>query len=490
MVKYCKSPYGDFIVALIIKINYNERYVGILVKVSDMKNNFIQTMIITGVAGLVIVIIAIIYMMRLFGGEKLGPEVSYDPLTPLSENLAQENPASSSLTGVVHEIGISNIKVWDIEKNNYVEMRIKRSTQVKDAYERPISQREILLGALVELTYEKKSDNLLSIQESPNAWVETEVAAIDIDRDNKSITISKRQYHYTEELLILDRELNLAQISDINRFDTLKIAGVKDQIWSIQILEPAGYLKLASLPTKEGVLEIGNNKRYQLREIEDQIPLSSGEHKIVIHMDGYQPYGSHVDIIAEEVHVIDLRGVEEITAHLSVRVSNSISDYTVRINNTSYKKGDQINIKPGKYPLKVMAEGFQTREMEVDLKEGNQRVNITLMKEGSQESKEEAKPNKSPNVSPSKKPEREDHSQEEKAEEITTVQIIIETDPQEAQVFVGGVYKGTTPALTGLKPGEYEITIEKEGYSTLYSTIIIDASNAKKGFLYTLQEEE
>ena len=99
-------------------------------------------------------------------------------------------------------------------------------------------------------------------------------------------------------------------------------------------------------------------------------------------------------------------------------------------------------------------------------------------------------PKEKPGEGPQKpKLDKEGKNDKDNKEETQTVQIIIETDPGGAQVFVSDVYKGITPTLTGLKPGEYNISIEKEGYTTLYTTVIIDISNKQKSFLYTLEKE-
>ena len=49
--------------------------------------------------------------------------------------------------------------------------------------------------------------------------------------------------------------------------------------------------------------------------------------------------------------------------------------------------------------------------------------------------------------------------------------IILETNPKEAMVFVNGEYRGKTPMVLRLKPGNWELTFVKEGYHTLVLSI-------------------
>jgi len=49
--------------------------------------------------------------------------------------------------------------------------------------------------------------------------------------------------------------------------------------------------------------------------------------------------------------------------------------------------------------------------------------------------------------------------------------IILETNPKEVMVFVNGEYRGKTPMVLHLKPGNWELTFVKEGYHTLVLSI-------------------
>ncbi|HHX60502.1 MAG TPA: PEGA domain-containing protein [Epulopiscium sp.] len=464
-------------------------------KNKSSQKKFMQTMIITGVVGLSIMMIVMLYMVKLFGQKKavIVPESS----TSVVGNKDKEDRETEQLRGVVRDIGNKrkNIKVWDIEEKQEVKVYIKEKTQITDSYGKPMSIQEVGLGDIVQITYDARKKDILTIQKSAKAWTKSEVLGIDLNTQSKTIKIGNVKYGYTSDIVIINDELELVDISDINSLDTLMIQGIDDTIWSMQVVQSAGYLKLSNIPTRKGTIEIGNNKIYRLEEIEDQIALPGGEHKIVIRMEGYHPLVKHIIISTKQIQELDLKDVEAEVANLKIKVVNTEVDYRVNIGGKTYKKDELIQVKSGQYTLKVAAEGFEVFEMEIQLVEGDRSINVTLQAKnedptagaGEQKLGQENTVPQSPapqNPTPvTPKPEA------PPVEEIKTVQIIIETDPADSQVFVNGVYKGKTPALTGLKPGEYSITIEKEGYLSLYTTIIIDASNAQKGFLYTLQKE-
>ncbi len=461
------------------------------------QKQFMQTMIMSGVLGSVVLMVVMIYMIKLFGTKKA--TVVDNTMPTLSDNYHREIE-SEEIIGVVHEIAPKrkNIKVWDIKEKQFSKVYIKERAQMKDAYGKPMSVQEIQIGDIVEITYEPDKKEVLILQKSARAWKKSNISNIDINTSSKIINIGNKQYEYSNDIIVTNDNLEIVNISDINSLDTLEIKGIDDTIWSVQVIQAAGYLKLINIPTKKGNLEIGNNKIYRLDEIDDDIPLPGGKHKIVVRMEGYKPFATYLTISTNQIEELDLKDVEEEVVNLRVRVTNTEEDYKVHINDKTYKKDEAITIKPGVYTLKVSAGGFKTWAMDVRLEEGDRKINLALQPEKKEpEAQSQQNPViNSPNINNSNTNNSNTNTQESyipeanpPVEEIKTVQIIIETDPADAKVFVGGVYKGTTPALTGLKPGEYSITIEKDGYSPLYSTIIIDAGNAQKGFLYTLQKE-
>jgi len=444
-------------------------------KKRSSEKKFINTMIITGVIGVSVMMITMLVVINMFGTKKAG--IKKEPV--ISDNLIASKPVAINKTiqGVIHGRDRQGykIKVWDVENGQHIAIKVKDNTELQDSYGKPMSMQEVQIGDIVEITYEAESKDVVSMQKSARSWTKSDILQAEMDVENKKITVGNTVYEYTVNTIITDYNLEEISIKDIGKFDTLKIQGINQTIWSVQVLKSPGYIKLANLPIQEGTVEIDNNRIYILEEMEDSIPLPQGEHKIVIQMKGYIPFVEHVNIIQDEIYEINLKDVEKAMSNLDIYVINTPEDYTVQMDNKRYKKDELIELQPGTYTLKLTAKGFETFEKEIELEAGDQRIEVTLEEKVEQEKPEEEKP-----VTEEPK---------EGEEEIKTVQIIIETEPSQAQVFVGGVYKGATPALTGLKPGEYNISIEKEGYTTLYTTIVIDGTNKQKGFLYTLQKE-
>ena len=64
--------------------------------------------------------------------------------------------------------------------------------------------------------------------------------------------------------------------------------------------------------------------------------------------------------------------------------------------------------------------------------------------------------------------------------------ITVSSEPEGANVYVDGELKGVTPYMLTLDNGTYDIRLEKVGYDTYKTNIILDGSNDQSVFLYPL----
>lgn len=437
------------------------------------EKQFIKTMIITGVIGLSIMMITMLYVIKIFGSKK----VNTPPKELLTETITPKSvPVSTTINGVVHgtlQEG-KNIKIWDIKQEEYINIVIANETEIKDSYGKPMTAREIQVGEIMEVTYDIDTKIAVTIRKNTIAWTKTGVNGAEINHTNETITIGNEIYSYTSNLIVNNEEMETIKINTIGEHDTLTLKGMDKTVWSITITQSPGYIKVFNSPVEEGSIEIDNNRIYSLEEINESIPLPAGEHKVVIKLRGYEPIVENVNITKDAVYNIDLKDAKQTISNLSINVVNTAKEYTAQIDNKRYKKGEIIKLPSGEYTLRITAKDFETFEQKVNLESGDQLIDVILQPK---------------NDSPENKKDNDKKDETEKPKQNKTVQIIIETEPEGAQVYINGVHKGITPTLTGLKAGEYSVSIEKSGYSSLNTIIVVDDSNAQRAFLYTLQKE-
>lgn len=68
-----------------------------------------------------------------------------------------------------------------------------------------------------------------------------------------------------------------------------------------------------------------------------------------------------------------------------------------------------------------------------------------------------------------------------------TVEITIDTNPPNAEIFIAGVSKGKTPKTMNLLPGTYDLVAFRSGYQLIEDKIVINANEKLKNFSYKLK---
>ncbi|GBF36882.1 DUF5711 family protein [Methanofervidicoccus abyssi] len=67
---------------------------------------------------------------------------------------------------------------------------------------------------------------------------------------------------------------------------------------------------------------------------------------------------------------------------------------------------------------------------------------------------------------------------------IITGSLYVDSNPTGAKIYINGSYKGTTPkTITGLSPGEYTITLKKDGYKDYTEIVYISPGDSKRVYV-------
>ena len=155
--------------------------------------------------------------------------------------------------------------------------------------------------------------------------------------------------------------------------------------------------------------------------------------------------------------------------------------YNIKIDNTTYAKGDQISIPQGTYTVTITAENYKPWTKTITFAKENYTIKATLQ---SNKAEDATSPGTSTDSGTSSTPSKEETNNTEATSETKTIDIA--TDPSGAKVYINGVNKGTTPYKVTLPIGSYSVLLEKDGYEVYSTSIILDGSDDQTGFLYVL----
>lgn len=428
---------------------------------SNNNKLFVKTMIITATIGLTVL------MATMFVGIKFFTEKNVLPHED-KVSLPVESPQveiSSTILGSVKKISEEKIELFDIEKKQVISTKINKVTKVEDAYSQAIPITEINQGDIVEVIYEPQKDLLISISKTNRGWEKKDVNKIKVSLEKDIISIGKHEYTYGKDTLILNEKGQEITPEVLGEYDKLRLTGVDSRIWSIKVIEKQGQVILGKLPTLKGTLEIDTNRIIRLEEIKDPIGISPGSHKIVLNMEGYQPITKNIEVTPGSDIKITGDGAEIAYTNLSVTVSGT-ADYDVEVNGKIYKPREIIKLEQGVYTVKITADGFKPWAMQLDVEGDTKSIHAVLT--SNTPTTQEPVPSEEPKGDPA------------------SYQINISTDPAGAEVYIGGIYKGTTPYKTTLPVGDYSVELKKQGYEAYTTSLIIDNSDNQNSYQYVL----
>lgn len=445
--------------------------------------SFIIAMIATAVVGLVILMGAMFLGVKYFVG-KDGAKTTIQESSLNKEETLSEVEYSTTVLAVVRDITEEEISAVDIESAQSIVKSIDRTTKIADAYSKTIPVTSIKKGDIVEIVYEEDKNRVLSINKSSEAWTKSKVSGAKVNDEAHELNLFGVIYTYDKNVVVLKADGTETDMGLISAYDIVTIQGIKDKILSVRIEEAAGSIKVTNIPNRQGRLELDINKMIPLSELTEPIEVTPGTHKIVVNIKGYDNIVQEIEVAPGEVYELSLDSANRTYTNVNVVINNAdVEDYTIKIGDKAYSKGDKISVAQGTYTVTVTAKDYKTWTKTIAFEKASQTVKVTLQSEKTEEDKAAEKNNQTSSSNGSQMSAEESNNTEATNETKT---IDIATDPSGAKVYINGVNKGTTPYKVTLPMGSYSILLEKEGYEVYSTSIILDGSDDQTGFLYVL----
>lgn len=446
--------------------------------------NFIIVMIATAVVGLVILMTAMFLGVKYYVDKDMGATtIKEDSLK--KEEVLSGVEYSTTLVAVVTDITEEEINAIDIESSQSIAKAIDRTTKIADAYNKTIPVTSIKKGDIVEIVYEEDKNRVLSINKSSEAWTKRRVNGAKVNDEKHELNLFDVIYTYDSNVMVLKADGTETEMGLISAYDIVTIQGIKDKVLSVRVEEAAGSIRVTNIPSRQGRLEIDINTMIPLSELTDPIEVVPGTHKIVVNIKGYDNIVKEIDVAPGEVYELSLDSANRMYTNVNVVINNAdVEDYTIKIDDKTYAKGDKISVAQGTYTVTITAKDYKTWTKKITFNKTTQTVKVTLQSEKTEEDKENSNTSSSGNSQTSV----EESNNAEATNETKTIDIA--TDPSGAKVYINGVNKGTTPYKVTLPMGSYSILLEKDGYEVYSTSIILDGSDEQTGFLYVLTPNE
>ena len=311
-------------------------------------------------------------------------------------------------------------------------------------------------------------------------------------------------YNLSNHLVILSEE-DIVELIDINQVDVLSVWGYNNQIYSINIEQGHGYLRLQNdTYFVDGWIEIGQKI---IRKISEDMLIVVPEGKTTVKVSHNGSSATQEIAFARNEEMAWDLGDVEITEVQKGNIIFTLDpvDATVKIDGKEVNTSLPVELEYGVHQMTVKAAGYDTLSQYIKVREPSANIGIELEEnedaESSEEDEEETSSDKKTEISDSDKEAKDKKSSEKETSDSkketsktdsqnkttsksnSKYQVHIDS-PAGAEVYVDGNYIGIAPVSMNKEIGNFVITLRKTGYQTRSYTVQIDDGDSDVNYSF------
>lgn len=190
-------------------------------------------------------------------------------------------------TGII--VGIDDeketITVKKVDSGVKLNLNYTGATNVSDKYESVLVMKQLPVGEIVNVYYNKEDLIVRKVEISSDAWEYTDVLALSYDQTEKIIYIAGEKYRYGDSLTLISNEKE-GNLLDLNPIDIVTIKGINKRICSVIVTRGHGYISLENDETFiDGWIDVGHESAKPITE-DMLVVASEGNHKVTVAKDG------------------------------------------------------------------------------------------------------------------------------------------------------------------------------------------------------------
>jgi len=414
------------------------------------KNNFAIFYVITMIIGVVVCVtlFALAYQTlvpdRIVRGGSDRPEGG---LLAVDDNRVELSQTIALITAI-ESFAPASVTVRHLEGGREERLNVTETTTVQNRIGSPIGLGNLSAGQLVDISFDAQSQDLASIALSSHAR-EEQRSGVNINLETATITVGNEVFRYSSRTLVLSRGEPFS-VSLINPEDLLTLVSYQDKIWSIRVDSGHGFIRFENADqVTGGRVTIGNTT---VTGLEDDRPISTieGIHRIVVEAQNIEPFVADVEVRQGETVTVDLRNVTFRTGTL--RLVMNEPEASVFLNGEAVElENSVVEIEFGTHILRVEMAGFIPIQEEIEITQAFTQRELILVRDA------------------------------------LIIQVLIETFPSEAQIFVDDAMAGISPVTITVEDGLRTIRARRAGYEDRVLDIVVDADSPRQFLLHMTQ---
>lgn len=382
----------------------------------------------------------------------------------------------------------SSIQLQNLSTGKQYTLSYDGATHIHDKNAQAISLEQLEVGSIVTAQFYKPKKLLTSITVDSQATHFDELTSYVLDTKKGTISIGETVYKLSSHLVILSQEKQV-ELMDINQVDVLSVWGYQNQIYSINIEQGHGYLRLQNdTYFVDGWIEVGQKVIRKITE-DMLIVVPEGTETVKVSHNG-STATQEITFARNQEMAWDLGDVEITEIQKGTIIfTMEPAQAKVMIDGEKVDTTKPVEVEYGVHQLTVTADGYEALSQYIKVRQPSGNISLELEKaddideDKAKEQEEEAETEESS----SKDSDEEESSVEASSEEKTSEQSSSATtagtsgsykvyidSPEGAEVYVDGNYVGIAPVNIEKKTGNYVITLRKTGCQTRSYTVQID----------------
>lgn len=303
------------------------------------------------------------------------------------ENITDQEPI---ITTAVY-LGLDDVKnevqVQVVDSGADLSFSYTMGAKITDKYDQYITASKLVPGQLVQISYDKKKNDLKALKVSNQTWENIGITGVKVNPQVNVISFLGRNYSYRDDLIVLSNGEQIS-IEDISSTDYLTIRGEQESIYSIVVTRGHGYLEL----TEEedfvgGNVYVGTVLMQQI-EPDMLITVSEGYYEITVE-NKTQKETFGVTIKRDQTTQYSLLSFQQEkpkTGKVTFQIQPEMAELYVDKVLTSYVV--PVELSYGLHDIEVVLGGYVSYIGTLTVEEPQQIASITLIESSKQEAEQ------------------------------------------------------------------------------------------------------
>ncbi|MCL2363158.1 MAG: hypothetical protein FWC71_00670 [Defluviitaleaceae bacterium] len=298
-----------------------------------------------------------------------------DALPAATEPTVVIPPDVRNLTAQIVRVtpAASSIEVVNINTGTRHELTHTESTQMTNIRGDSMVFEQLAIGQLVDISFEARTNQLMSAHQSRNAWERRNQTNLRFDTENETITAGNAVFTFDpENTMVLYRGQHFS-INNLQSSDMVTIFGYGEHVWLIQLDAGHGFLQLLNTDhVLGGIISVGFDS-HALVGVET-LQLQEGTHEVVVRGQNIEDFVRTIEVIHGQTLNMNLNETILRRGTLSVEV---IPDDALVFVNGERVTGP-IELEFGEYLMRVERADYIAQEQMINMNAESVELSVEL----------------------------------------------------------------------------------------------------------------